>query len=401
MPEPGYGTSSSTSGSSGGWGGGYNNDSDSDSSSNCSSTGTSSLDSFSSLSDDSSSKASRSRPDTSSLSSIEALSKEPTTCEVIGSSRTAAEKLSQNVVDDTSTLGAATTAYNAQVNGITAGPVKTSSMKFGRFEPNSVKATAGYGIEQFAKPHFGGHMAKQTMVSSQAAYDYARTVDPSLARTRFEATVDGSSVTRSYDIELTASDGTKTLSEVKAGKSINATQLTKDVNLAKTGQAIDYVFTGNPITGNSAPAVDTAAKLAKASTETAGKIAAVVSDVAVTSKQIDAVVTVGKASGLARGAGKILGPAAVALDIYTIGSAVQKDGGTFGPNTQVAVAETAGGWAGAGTGAWAGAQAGATIGTFLGGPVGTAVGGVVGGVVGAIGGAIGGSWVGNKISSWF
>ncbi len=330
----------------------------------------------------------------------ERLASQPTSEDLLkqgGGGRSGAEQ----TADVLSLAGAANTGMNVPLQGVDVGPLKINAMRFGRYTPNSTRPAAGYKISQFSDPGFRGYIAKQTMVSSQAAYEVAKQMDPSLRSTRFEVETPMNGVRRSYDAQVrTASNNS--MVEVKAGKTINAAQLKKDIDLAKTGRTVEYVFTGNPITGNHGPDAATTAKLADAAQQSGGNLShRVAADIAPSGKQVDAVVTASKFSRYARGAGKVLGPAGVALDVYTIGSAYQKDGGTFGKNTKVAVAETAGGWAGAASGGWAGAQLGATAGAVVGGPVGAAVGGVVGGVIGAVGGAISGSWIGNKISSWF
>jgi hypothetical protein len=330
-----------------------------------------------------------------------------TQAERLAASPTTADRLSQantgsvvdNVVDITSLTGAANIGFNAPINGLDLGPLQVDPMRFGRYAPNSTMPTAGYRVTQFADPGFAGLMAKQTMISSQSAFEVAKQVDPTLTSTRFEVSSPTRGANRTYDAYNSSLDR---YTEVKAGKTITAGQLAKDIDLAKTGQAVDYVFTGNTLTGNHGPSAPSAQKLTDAVQQSGGHFShRVASDIAPTSSQIDAVVSAGKFSHYMRGAGKVLGPAAAVLDGYTIYSAAKKDGWSFGENTKVAVAETAGGWAGAASLGFAGAKAGAVAGTFIGGPVGAAVGGVVGGLVGAVGGALGGSWVGNTISSWF
>lgn len=105
----------------------------------------------------------------------------------------------------------------------------------------------------------------------------------------------------------------------------------------------------------------------------------------------------GRTAALARGA-KVLGPVALVADAVAIGGAVKADGGTWGRNTTVEVAKSAGGWAGA----WAGMKAGAAIGGAGGavvGGVGAIPGAVVGGLVGAVGGAFAGSWLAGKAAN--
>lgn len=346
-------------------------------------------------SSDSSSGLDQSNDSLSHNTSIENYAQSPTTEEQLASQKSPLD----TVADIGSQVGAANVGFNAPLTGVHIGNVEvvSPSMQFGRYAPNSVSPTAGYNITQFSRTDnfFASYMARQTMVSSQASYEYAKSVDPSLSNTVFEASspVDA---TRSYDVH-----SNNAYTEVKAGKSITPSQLAKDVDLAKTGQAVDYVFTGNPITGNHGPDARVSAKLADAMQETGGKLTTTVADITPSARQMDAVVDASRLTRVARGAGKVLGPAALALDVYTIGSAVQKDGGTFGENTKVAVAETAGGWAGAASGGYVGAKGGAIVGAMVGGPAGAAIGAVVGGAGGAIAGAISGSWLGNTVSGWF
>jgi len=80
-------------------------------------------------------------------------------------------------------------------------------------------------------------------------------------------------------------------------------------------------------------------------------------------------------------------------------SAIQKDGGAYGANTQMAVAQSSLGI----TGAWAGAEIGAAIGVWFGGVgaiPGAVIGGVIGGVVGGWGGSKLGETVVNNFSSY-
>jgi RHS repeat-associated protein len=73
-------------------------------------------------------------------------------------------------------------------------------------------------------------------------------------------------------------------------------------------------------------------------------------------------------------------------------SAIQKDGGTYGDNTQMAVAQTSLGI----TGAWAGAEIGAAFGVWFGG-IGAIPGAVIGGVIGGVAGGLGGSKLGEGV----
>ena len=80
-------------------------------------------------------------------------------------------------------------------------------------------------------------------------------------------------------------------------------------------------------------------------------------------------------------------------------SAIQKDGGAYGANIQMAVAQSSLGI----TGVWAGAEIGAAIGVWFGGVgaiPGAAIGGVIGGVVGGWGGSKLGETVVNNFSSY-
>lgn len=80
-------------------------------------------------------------------------------------------------------------------------------------------------------------------------------------------------------------------------------------------------------------------------------------------------------------------------------SAIQKDGGAYGANIQMAVAQSSLGI----TGVWAGAEIGAAIGVWFGGVgaiPGAAIGGVIGGVVGGWGDSKLGETVVNNFSSY-
>lgn len=89
--------------------------------------------------------------------------------------------------------------------------------------------------------------------------------------------------------------------------------------------------------------------------------------------------------------GKAAKPVGVIVDAFTIGNAIQADGGEFGPTAQRTSAGVAGGIAGGAGGAWGGAAAGAAIGSVVPG-IGTVAGGIVGGIIGAFGG----SWLGES-----
>jgi hypothetical protein len=77
------------------------------------------------------------------------------------------------------------------------------------------------------------------------------------------------------------------------------------------------------------------------------------------------------------------------VDVY---SGIQKDGYTYGNNTQMAVAKSSLGI----TGAWAGAEIGASIGIWFGG-VGVVPGVIIGGIIGGVLGGYGGSALGETI----
>jgi hypothetical protein len=109
-----------------------------------------------------------------------------------------------------------------------------------------------------------------------------------------------------------------------------------------------------------------------------------------------------------KGVQRIALPAAIATDVFRLGSAIRADGNQIGDETKQTIGSVAGGWGGA----MAGAKAGAVGGAMLGGAIGTAfpvvgnvvgagVGGFVGGIVGGIGGGLGGSWVGEKLGGLF
>ena len=92
------------------------------------------------------------------------------------------------------------------------------------------------------------------------------------------------------------------------------------------------------------------------------------------------------AGTILNGASKVAAPVGIGLDVYAIGSAIERDGGTFGENTASTTGGVVGGWAGAWAGGVVGVEIGATIGS-IGGPVGTAIGGFAGGLIGGISGA--------------
>jgi Holliday junction resolvase-like predicted endonuclease len=97
--------------------------------------------------------------------------------------------------------------------------------------------------------------------------------------------------------------------------------------------------------------------------------------------------SVAKGSSKASKVAKVLGPLGVAVgvaaDLWTLKTAYDKDGGTFGETYKTEAAGVAGSWAGA----TSGAAFGATVGSLIAGPgVGTILGGVIGGIIGGIGG---------------
>ena len=301
-------------------------------------------------------------------------------------------------LDAAALAGQATTGYTGAMYGdIDLGPTSLSigdKMGFSRFQGGSSLASPsfnGYGIDSFSKPGLEGYMSRNSIASTQGAFDVASArvaADPNLsaADVTFEARRAGTSRTMDVNIGSGAVE-----MEVKAGKSINSGQFAQDVAAARAGQAVDYAFTNNPVTGNHGPDLDVEARLNQAVTDTQGRFSWSVEDAGPTAAQMDDLVTASRVSRGARALGRVAGPVGLAADAYSIGSAYQADGGQFGANTTVAVAGSAGGWAGGAAGAWGGAQAGAAVGA-LGGPIGAAVGGVVGGLIGGIGGAFFGSW---------
>lgn len=334
-----------------------------------------------------------------------------TTSDGLAAAPTTAQTLADGIdaVDDPVTLaGNAAVGFSVPMNGMTLGDrsIVDPQFGFGRFEPGSRSPTRGAPIGAFSDPllgrpdfSFGPHMARQSMVSSQTAFEYARSVDPRLRNTVFEAASPAADVNRTYDARIGAPDAAPNYVEVKAGKTISGTQLARDVELARTGTNVDYVFGRNPITGNHGPDAANQARLARATADTNGRLGTTVADIDV-APQIDQVTRASRFSRAARGAGRVLGPVTMAMDGYNIYSGVRADGG-FGPQAKAAVGEAAGGWAGAASGGFVGAKSGAVIGAVVGGPAGAAVGAVVGGAVGAIGGAIGGSALGRTIGGWF
>jgi hypothetical protein len=89
---------------------------------------------------------------------------------------------------------------------------------------------------------------------------------------------------------------------------------------------------------------------------------------------------------LSRGA-KWLGPIAIAVDIYDLGSSIHKDhkaGHGFGPETKKAIGRVGGGWSGAAVGALVGSWIMPGFGT------------IIGAVIGGIGGSLLGEWIGEQ-----
>lgn len=301
----------------------------------------------------------------------------------------------QSLVDQATNVGAAITSASVSLNGLSVGNTTVvESMKFGRFAPNSTIPNRGYSLQTFTQPGAASYYSMNTMVSSQASWHNARALDPTLANTQFEVASPAANTNRTYDRAFNG-----TFFEDKAGKSISATQLATDVQLARTGQPVSYVFSGNPITGNHGPNATVSGTLQSARVSSGGNLTSVVSDVAVSANTVSAVRGASYTSVALRGASRIAGPAAAVMDGYNIYSTAREHG-TFSTETAAVVTETTGAWAGATAGGIGGAKAGAVVGTFIGGPAGTAVGAVVGGVVGAVGGAIAGSSVGRAISGW-
>ena len=232
------------------------------------------------------------------------------------------------------------------------------------------------------------------VVSSQASWQNAKALDPTLANTRFEVPTPAANTNRTYDRAFN-----DTFFEDKAGKSITSSQLAVDAQLARTGQSVNYSFSGNPVTGNHGPDAKAAAALESARARTGGNRTSVVSEVAVSPNTVSAVKGASYTSVALRGASRIAGPAAAVMDGYNIYSTASEHG-TFSTETAAVVTETAGAWAGAATGGVGSAKGGVVVGAMVGGPAGAAVGAVVGGVVGAVGGAIAGSSLGKTISGW-
>ena len=294
------------------------------------------------------------------------------------------------------TAGEAGVGYRAAMYGEVGAFGRTAQIgpeqQFGRLAANSTLANPqfrGYGIDQFARSN---PWPMQTMVSTQATYDYARqqaalnNIPP--GDVRFEVR-DPGIANRIYDVQ-TGQQAPYT--EIKAGKSIDGRQLGIDIRAAQNGAQIDYRFTGNPLTGNHGPDPAVANRLAAANAATGGNLTSGIADIAPTARQVQAVETAARVSQAARGFGRVAAPVGLAADAYAIGSGIQADGGRFGRNAAVATAGAAGGWGGAAAGAAGGVKFGTLAGTMLGGPVGAAVGAVAGGLIGAVGGGFLGGW---------
>lgn len=97
------------------------------------------------------------------------------------------------------------------------------------------------------------------------------------------------------------------------------------------------------------------------------------------------------------GAGKVLRPVGLVMDVIQVGQAFRADGNQVGAETGRAVSGVAGG----ALGGWGGAAAGAAIGTAIFPGVGTVVGGVIGGIAGAIGGDAAGRGLFDTVKGWF
>ncbi len=317
-----------------------------------------------------------------------------------GSARSRATQDTAALTDDaiglSTNVAAGLTSADINLNGLSVANTQVvDSPKFGRFAPNSVTPNQGFSLSKFTSPTRGtAYFSMNTMVSSQASWQNARAIDPTLANTRFEVPSPNTSVNRQYDRAFG-----NTLFEDKAGKSINARQLDVDIDLARTGQSVNYTFSGNPITGNHGPEAKVADALNDANVRTGGNLTTTVSDVAVSPRTVSAVKGASYTSTALRGASRVAGPIAAAVDVYNIGSTAREHG-LASTETAAVVTETAGAWAGAAGGGVAGAKGGAVVGAMVGGPAGAAVGAVVGGVGGAVGGAIAGSSIGKTISGW-
>ncbi|MDQ8727442.1 hypothetical protein [Bradyrhizobium sp. LHD-71] len=273
-----------------------------------------------------------------------------------------------------------------------------NEQRFGRFTQGSTLARprfTGNGIDSFARRD---SLAQRTLISSQATYDYARQQAAALGiesrDVRFETQRRALSPDRTYDVQI--GRGSAPVTEVKAGRSINPGQVTKDIAAARNGLRIDYRFAGNPLTGNHGPNPAAASRLNAAAAATNNNLTHATTDVAPSRAGIRTVETTAEISRAARALGRVAAPIGVAADAFAIGSGVRADGGRFGQNATVAAAGAAGGWAGAAAGGWGGVQAGTLVGGAIGGPVGAPIGAVVGGLIGAIGGGLLGGWGGER-----
>jgi hypothetical protein len=317
----------------------------------------------------------------------------------------------QTVADATQTAAAAATGYRYGMYGeVGVGPFTANvgeAQRFGRFVPESTLARpsfTGYGIDNFAQ-RTGWAAPQQTLISSQATWEYARqqanTLGLSPNEMRFEST-NPLSPGRTYDLQFdrdTALGPRAQATEMKAGMSINSSQFSRDVTAARAGLDVDYRFAGNPLTGNHGPNPATAARLNAATAATNGNFTWGVEGIAPSRAGIQAVETAAQISRAAHAIGRVAVPIGIAADVYSIGSGIAADGGTFGRNATVATASAAGGWGGAAAGGWAGVQLGTLAGAAIGGPIGAPIGAVVGGLIGAIGGGLFGGWGAGRLAS--
>jgi hypothetical protein len=92
---------------------------------------------------------------------------------------------------------------------------------------------------------------------------------------------------RTYDVYNTNLDR---YTEIKASNTITGKQLAKDIDLAKKGQAAEYIFTGNCLTGNHRLSTASAQKLTDAVQQSCSPFShRVANDIAPTSSRVDAV----------------------------------------------------------------------------------------------------------------
>lgn len=332
--------------------------------------------------------------------STESLAAAPTTADSLAAEARVADtyyspQAEDLLVDQVSNVGAGLFSADARLNGLSVADSRiVDSMKFGRYAENSLNPNRGYSLQTFTRPGGASYYSMNTMISSQASWQNARMTDPTLTNTQFEVPSPNTAVNRTYDRAFG-----DTLFEDKAGKSISNRQLALDVDLASSGRPVNYVFSGNPLTGNHGPNANVASTLDAARLSSGGRLTTTVSEVAVSPRTVSAVRGASHASVALRGASRLAGPAAAAMDGYNILSTAQQHG-AFSKQTAAVVTETSGAWAGAAGGGFAGAKGGAVVGAMIGGPAGAAVGAVAGGIVGAVGGAIAGSTAGKAISSW-